>query len=76
MSKNVKIKTELDSQEEDLFSKNTNKSEHNLSMKSEHKTCAKCKKVSTKLYQQNLCKQCLTLSFKKLVKVIDSVRKV
>ncbi|NBU97678.1 MAG: hypothetical protein EBS19_05575 [Spirochaetia bacterium] len=38
-------------------------------------TCAACKKECEKLYQQNMCKSCLTITFKRLVKVIDSVRK-
>ena len=38
-------------------------------------TCSACKKESEKLYQNNMCKSCLSLTFKRLVKVIDSVRK-
>ncbi|PJZ81172.1 hypothetical protein EHQ23_15325 [Leptospira bourretii] len=38
------------------------------------KPCAECGSV-TNLYQYNLCKVCLSKSFKKLVKIIDSVRK-
>lgn len=37
--------------------------------------CAGCGKMEKRLYQQNLCKSCLTVIFKRLVKVIDSVRK-
>ncbi len=37
------------------------------------KPCSSCGSVAI-LYQQNLCKVCLTKSFKKLVKMIDSVR--
>lgn len=35
--------------------------------------CSGCGK-RVQLFQQNLCKSCLTQSFKKLVKIIDSVR--
>jgi hypothetical protein len=38
--------------------------------------CKGCKKHVTKLYQQDLCKSCLSLAFKRLIKIIDSVRKV
>ncbi len=37
--------------------------------------CKGCKKQADKVYQQGLCKPCLTIAFKRLVKVIDSVRK-
>ena len=37
--------------------------------------CSSCKKDCDKLYQQNMCRSCLTITFKRLVKVIDSVRK-
>jgi hypothetical protein len=37
--------------------------------------CSGCKKHVEKLYQQNLCKTCLSITFKRLIKVIDSVRK-
>jgi hypothetical protein len=37
-------------------------------------TCACGKKVK-EVYQNNLCRECLTQRFKALVKVIDSVRK-
>lgn len=37
--------------------------------------CKGCKKQVDKVYQQGLCKSCLTIAFKRLVKVIDSVRK-
>lgn len=38
------------------------------------KPCAECGSIAP-LYQYNLCKVCLSKSFKKLVKIIDSVRK-
>ncbi|MDX1959738.1 MAG: hypothetical protein SFU98_14275 [Leptospiraceae bacterium] len=37
--------------------------------------CSKCKRHHEKLYQQNLCRECLSITFKRLIKVIDSVRK-
>jgi predicted amidophosphoribosyltransferase len=37
--------------------------------------CSSCKKECDKLYQQDMCRNCLTQTFKRLVKVIDSVRK-
>ena len=37
--------------------------------------CSGCFKMEKKLYQQKLCKACLSQAFKRLVKVIDSVRK-
>ncbi|TGN06512.1 hypothetical protein [Leptospira ilyithenensis] len=38
------------------------------------KVCSECGNVSI-LFQNDLCKVCLSRSFKKLVKIIDSVRK-
>ncbi len=38
------------------------------------KPCAECGTI-TILYQNDVCKVCLSNSFKKLVKIIDSVRK-
>jgi hypothetical protein len=47
-----------------------------IAMKTNQKlVCTSCKKECDKLYQQNMCRNCLTLTFKRLVKVIDSVRK-
>lgn len=37
--------------------------------------CRGCGAQVDKLYQQNLCRQCLSAAFKRLIKVIDSVRK-
>ena len=37
--------------------------------------CESCGKNVPAVYQNNLCKGCLTEVFKRLVKVIDSVRK-
>jgi rRNA maturation endonuclease Nob1 len=38
-------------------------------------SCNGCKKQVDKIYQQGLCKSCLSLAFRRLVKIIDSVRK-
>lgn len=38
-------------------------------------TCNWCKKKVSKVYQQGVCKVCLTQEFKRFVKIIDSVRK-
>ncbi|WCL49255.1 hypothetical protein [Leptospira sp. GIMC2001] len=38
------------------------------------KVCA-CGKIVKEVYQNDLCRECLTERFKSLVKVIDSVRK-
>ncbi len=38
-------------------------------------TCAGCRSKVTQLYQYNLCKSCLSKTFQRLIKVIDSVRK-
>jgi hypothetical protein len=47
-----------------------------IAMKTNQKlVCTSCNKECDKLYQQNMCRNCLTLTFKRLVKVIDSVRK-
>jgi len=40
----------------------------------ELRPCAECGTL-TILYQNEICKVCLSKSFKKLVKIIDSVRK-
>jgi hypothetical protein len=39
-----------------------------------YKICA-CGKKVTNIYQNNLCRECLTERFKMLSKIIDSVRK-
>jgi rRNA maturation endonuclease Nob1 len=42
-----------------------------------HKSkCSGCNIETSKLFQNNLCKSCLSQTFKRLVKVIDSVRNV
>ncbi|MBE7410503.1 MAG: hypothetical protein L6Q54_09815 [Leptospiraceae bacterium] len=51
-----------------LKEKNINKDSTVLCM------CAGCGKNVEKVYQNNLCKTCLTGIFKRLVTVIDSVR--
>ncbi len=38
-------------------------------------TCTECKSKVTQLYQYDLCKSCLSKTFQRLIKVIDSVRK-
>ncbi|WP_167881190.1 hypothetical protein [Leptospira gomenensis] len=38
-------------------------------------TCSGCRAKVTQLYQYDLCKSCLSKTFQRLVKVIDSVRK-
>lgn len=38
-------------------------------------TCAGCRSKVTQLYQYDLCKSCLSRTFQRLIKVIDSVRK-
>jgi recombinational DNA repair protein RecR len=40
----------------------------------ELKPCVECGNI-TVLFQNDICKVCLSKSFKKLVKIIDSVRK-
>ncbi|TGL56356.1 hypothetical protein EHQ58_17155 [Leptospira ognonensis] len=40
----------------------------------EPRPCAECGKTAI-LFQKDICKECLAKSFKKLVKIIDSVRK-
>ncbi len=37
--------------------------------------CKGCKKAVPKVYQQGLCKTCLAITFQRLIKVIDAVRK-
>ena len=37
--------------------------------------CQSCGNSADKLYQNDLCRPCLSVVFKRLVKVIDSVRK-
>lgn len=38
-------------------------------------TCTGCRSKVTQLYQYDLCKTCLSKTFQRLIKVIDSVRK-
>ncbi|MBM9500065.1 hypothetical protein JWG44_07360 [Leptospira sp. 201903071] len=38
-------------------------------------TCTGCRSKVTQLYQYDLCKSCLSKTFQRLIKVIDSVRK-
>ncbi|WP_425460205.1 hypothetical protein [Leptospira semungkisensis] len=38
-------------------------------------TCKGCGKLTPNLFQYDLCRDCLNLTFKRLIKVIDSVRK-
>jgi hypothetical protein len=37
--------------------------------------CANCNKKVEKLFQNNYCKSCLAIMFKKYKKIIDKVRK-
>lgn len=37
--------------------------------------CTGCRSKVTQLYQYDLCKSCLSKTFQRLIKVIDSVRK-
>ncbi len=37
--------------------------------------CAGCRSKVAQLYQYDLCKSCLSKTFQRLIKVIDSVRK-
>lgn len=42
----------------------------------EHKlTCAACQQKVKQIYQYNLCKKCLVNQFRRLIKIIDSVRR-
>lgn len=45
-----------------------------IEIKETGKICA-CGKLVKEIYQNDLCRDCLTLRFKSLIKVIDSVRK-
>ncbi|MBW0433558.1 hypothetical protein [Leptospira yasudae] len=38
-------------------------------------TCTGCRSKVAQLYQYDLCKTCLSKTFQRLIKVIDSVRK-
>lgn len=38
-------------------------------------TCAACKQKVKQLYQYNLCKKCLVSQFRRLIKIIDSIRR-
>lgn len=38
-------------------------------------TCTGCRSKVAQLYQYDLCKSCLSKTFQRLIKVIDSVRK-
>ncbi|PKA17379.1 hypothetical protein EHQ52_09095 [Leptospira koniambonensis] len=38
-------------------------------------TCKGCGKETPNLFQYDLCRDCLNLTFRRLIKVIDSVRK-
>lgn len=38
-------------------------------------TCTGCRTKVAQLYQYDLCKTCLSKTFQRLIKVIDSVRK-